>query len=324
MAISLQGMRFDRHYILRIGDTATPNGFKIDSSNYPSDMVPQLTFEVKKDTDSNPNETTLVLYNLSADTRAYLDKQNQNAELYAGYVHENEPPLIAKGVVVEVEHDLTSVDSKTTIKVFDGWRELKDTKLSISFEKGSTVQAIIKHIASAMSLPLNISKTCNDSKFKSGFSYSGSPAAALSKLCARAGLKWSIQDGAIQITNLNSNTQRRAITLSYKSGMIGSPKSVKLANRDIDEGDSNPESKRKKNSVTITSTKKERNGYEVTSLLLGQVNPGDLISVESIKTNCNGVYRVETVKHKGDYRNNWTTTLTIAEDDMYNYTYTPL
>lgn len=324
---SANGYRFNRHYIVKIGESDNPSGFIIDSSKYTPDMVPEIEFEVKKDNESNPNETKLVIYGLKPTTRAYLDKQNQNVELYAGYTNEGEPPLIAKGIIVNVQHELENPGCKSTITFFDGWKELKDTVLSISYEKGNTVHTIMKAIANKMGIVMNISKGAKNSTYKSGFSYSGSPAAALSKLCARAGLKWSIQDGALQITNLNSNTQRRAISLNSQSGLIGSPKAVKLANRDIDDdASSNPESKRKKNTVEIKSTKKERNGWDVKSLIIGYVNPSDLVNVTSTRTSCNGVYRVESLTHKGKYRSTdtWRTEMVIVEDDAFEYSFTPV
>lgn len=321
------GARFLRSYIVKIGSPANP-GFVLDSTKTAPRETMNIEFEIKKTHDDKPNEYKLTIFNLGPKTQEYLNTSELNVELYAGYTYESEPQLVATGVIVDVSHDNTTVTKKTEITFYDGWKELRDTIIKISYEKGSSVHSIMRAIASKMNFVVNFSKNCPDKTFKKGFSYTGSPDVALNKLAARAGLTWSIQNGAVYVTKINSNTQKSVVILNSGTGMIGSPVKQKLAKKTIDDDDKSEQTpkKEKKNTITIETKEKERSGWKVTSLLLPTILPADLVIVESDKTACNGTYRVESVVHKGsfDASKPFQTELVITEDEDYTYTYSKI
>lgn len=322
------GSRFIRNYMVRIGSEANP-GFVIDSRNQSALETLNIEFDIKKTHDEKPNEYKLTLFNLSPKSQEYLNTSELNVELYAGYDYETDPQLIAKGIIVDVSHNNTDVTKKSEITFYDGWKELRDTVIHISYEKGHSVHSIMRGIASTMKMVINFSKNCPDKTFKKGFSYTGSPDGALGKLCAKAGLTWSIQNGAIYVTKINSSTQKAVTILNANSGMIGSPIKQKLAKKTIDDDDNNKEQKPKKerkNTITIETKEKERTGWKVTSLLLPTILPADLVIIESTKTTASGTYRVESVQHKGsmDAGSVFQTELVVAEDEEFTYTYTKI
>lgn len=280
----------------------------------------QITFEVTREHTPDPNVTRIELYNLSDETRSQIEGYDTYVELYAGYETTGPPSLISSGFVVDSSTERRDAEQVTRIDVYDGWVPLRDTKISVSYKKGASAMQVIKGVASAMKARLSVSKGVTDHVYQSGFSFMGSPHSALTKACAAAGLKWSIQNGAIQITRLLHSTQRRAVVLSPGSGMIGSPERIY---KSAQEAQPQKSGKKRPQGVQVISTdpeKQKRRGWRVHSLLRAEINPGDLVVIESMSAS--GTYVAESVKHSGDYYGDrWTTEVELFEDQTGTYTY---
>ena len=73
--------RFLRNYRLQIGKKGETKGVSI--------VQPiRMSFDIEKTTESNPNESTIKIYNLSPATRALIEKPDMRCVLYAGYEEE--------------------------------------------------------------------------------------------------------------------------------------------------------------------------------------------------------------------------------------------
>ena len=174
-----------------------------------------------------------------------------------------------------------------------------------------------------MGCALSIAKGAPNYTWLSGFSYQGSAHGALTKACAAAGLKWSIQNGKIQVTQLLNSTQRQAAVINEGSGMIGSPERVyksaeQMQKKPLEKGEKRPE-----NTTNILSTnpdKQRRRGWRVKTLLRPDISPGDLVVVES--NTVTGTFMAEKVEHSGDFCDgDWATALELYEDTTGKYTY---
>ena len=79
------------------------------------------------------------------------------------------------------------------------------------------------------------------------------------------------------------------ILIDY-SGLIGHPEKIRDGARDK----AVPKNSRRKGR---TAQSEPRDGWKVHSLLLPQINPADIVKIES--ETVNDFFRVETVKHSG-------------------------
>ncbi|WP_429001139.1 phage protein [Stenotrophomonas maltophilia] len=262
----------------------------------------QIQFDVQKDAEEDPNVHSIRIYNLAPSTRKALEKPDLRAYLYAGYEEESGAILLAAGTVVDAFTRFDSPDVVTELAIADGYGELRDSAVSLSYGEGATSATIIQDVAGKMGLVLNMPRSLTARAWEHGFSFYGPARAALHKLCRGAGLEWSIQNQTLQVVATKGVTERSVVVLNAASGLIGSPERVREASREKDAGGGR----------TVRSERQRRDGWRVRSLLLPWLNPGDRVRMDSRQVK--GIWRVESVSHSGDYHGgDWTTDLHIVE-----------
>lgn len=313
---------FGKSYRILFGKGSSAKEF--NSKSGPNQPL-QIRFMVQKQHTPEPNGTKISMYNLNKESRAQCEEIDTFAELYAGYNDMGEPGLISAGYVVDAytRSDGQSGDVVTEIELYEGWLPLRDTVLSMSYKKGASAHQLIRSVASAMGCAVSIARGAPDYTWQSGFSYQGTAHGALTKACAAAGLRWSIQDGKLQVTQFLNSTQKKAALIGEGSGMIGSPeriyKSAGEAQRRYGGSEKRPE-----NSTTVVSNnpdKQKKRGWRVRSQLRSDVLPGDLVVIESSAVT--GTFMVDKLSHSGMFMGgDWTTTLELYEDTTGKYTYT--
>ncbi len=121
-----------------------------------------------------------------------------------------------------------------------------------------------------------------------GFSHHGAARIALGKATAAAGLSWSIQNQVLRVVKQHGATPRRAVVLAADSGLVGFPERfAQAASGKAAKGNA------------AGAVEKKLYGWKVKSLLLPQVNPSDVLKLESKQVN--GFFRVEKVRHSGEF-----------------------
>lgn len=293
--------RFDRTYRLVVG----PPGQQGREITPPI----HLTFDIKKDTDEQPNVHKIRVWNLARATRDAIVAPDNFMALYAGYAEEDGPILMAAGSVVfgYTFHD--GPDVITELEVRDGYVEIRDTVVSLGYGPGARASELLRGLARQMGLHLIMASDAPDRTWENGFSYYGAARTALHKIVAGTGLEWSIQNGELQIIAKRGTTPRTAIVLAADSGLIGHPERTREGARekakvkDLSSGDNK----------RITSARQQRDGWRVESLLLPQINPGDLVKLES--RSVEGWFRVDGLTHTGDWGGpgDWTTELELVD-----------
>lgn len=295
--------RFNRTYRLLIGKKGeTKNAILIEPPM-------RITFDVQKDVESEPNENSIKIYNLSAATRQAVEKPNLRCVLYAGYSEENEPTLLCSGDIATAYSYRENGDWITELFVLDGLIEIRDTAVSLGYAGGVSSQLILNDLATQMGLKLVAGEELAERQWSNGFSFYGAARTALNKIVAGTGLEWSVQNGELQVVNRAKTTRRQGVVLAADSGLIGSPERVREAARSkqADEKDKKNSKKQKK-----TTDKQAKDGWNVRSLLLPQINPADKVKIESVTVE--GWFRAESVKHTGDsHSGEWQTELHLVE-----------
>lgn len=292
--------RFDRVYRLLVGK---PNQKGVEI------VQPiRITFDVRKDTEEEPNDHTIRVYNLAAATRRSLEEPGLRCVLYAGYAEEGGPLLMASGSVVFAYTKFEQPDVVTELIVKDGYTEVRDTAISIGLGPGAQASAIIRDIARQMGLPLVMADDVADRRWQQGFSFYGAARTALHKVTQGTGLEWSIQNQQLQVVQRRGTTRRQAVVLAADTGLLGFPERTREAARekakvkDQTTGDN----------VNLVSAQQQRDGWRVQSLLLPTLNPGDLVKLES--KSVEAFLRVEGLQHSGDSAGgNWQTELQLVD-----------
>ncbi len=264
----------------------------------------QIQFDLEKDAEEDPNIHTIRVYNLKESTRKALEKPDLRAYLYAGYEEESGPILIAAGSVVDAFTRFASPDVITELSIADGYGELRDCAVSLSYGAGASSATIIEAVAKQMGLVLNMPRSIAPRVWEHGFAFYGPARGALHKVCGGAGLEWSVQNQTLQVVRSRGTTERSVVVLNAGSGLLGSPERVRQASREKETKEQRKaRGKRKRAKI---------DGWRVTSLLLPFINPGDRVKLDSREVK--GVWRVDAVAHTGDFHGGeWLTEMHLME-----------
>jgi hypothetical protein len=292
--------RFDKVYRLLVGRPGQ-KGVEITQPI-------RIGFKIEKTSSEQPNTFTFTIYNLAPQTRLSVEEPDMRCVFYAGYAEEYGPILTAAGAITQVDTSYKEPDVVTQLTARDGFIEIRDTAVSLSYGQGVQASAVIREIAKQMGLIPVMADDIPDGKLTHGFSFYGPARTALHKITRRTGLEWSVQNQQLQVIPLLGTTKRKAVVLSADSGLIGYPERNRVASQEIAIDKDQPAGDK----VKVTSTRPQRDGWTVTSLLLPQVNPGDLVKLESKLVT--DFFRVKSVTHSaGEKNDDWQSELELID-----------
>ena len=278
-------MLFDRVYRLLVGKKGESKGLEITEL--------RITFEIEKTAKKNPNKSSIKIYNLKKDTREELEKPDTRCLLYAGYKDDAGALLIFSGAVTFAWSKFELPDVITEFELGDGSVEIRDTTISVGYDKGVKSTQVLNDVSKKMGTPLTLPSDAPTRVWEHGLSHHGSARSLLDKVTKGTGLEWSIQNGNLQVIKSGMVTTRQGIVLSADSGMIGSPERERKSKDGTAEVKDTSAKK-----VDVKKATKTYDGWSVKTLLLPQLNPGDRVKLES--RSVNGVFRVQELKHRGD------------------------
>lgn len=293
--------RFNRTYRLLAGE-AGGSGVEIRPPIH-------ITFEVDKDAKEETNVHRISIWNLKKETRDRIVEPDTFVVLYAGYEEEDGPVLVAAGNVTFGYSYIDGPNWVTELELKDGYANVRDTVVSMGYGPGARASVIIRELARQMGLHLVMSNDAPDRTWQNGFSFYGAAYKALHKVVQGTGLEWSIQNAELQVIPRRGVTPRQAVVLSSDSGLIGYPERTRRGAQEK----ARVKDKRSGDNKDIVSAKQQIDGWRVESLLLPQLNPGDLVKLES--RTVEGWFRIEELRHTGDYGGNggWNTELQLVD-----------
>lgn len=235
-------------------------------------------FNVEKHLRKEPNSAKITVYNMSEDKRKSLegDKKQIPVQLEAGY--EDETFLIFLGFLDSARSERQGADWVTTIYSDDG-RKASRARSGISFKAGASYKKAAEDLAQKMDVGLGnliekIGTALNldflGNKSDSGLVPKGKAQDALEKILNASGFTHSVQDGEIEVRELNKPLfpATEAVTLNRSSGLVDTPS--------ID--------------------KKGR--IEARALMINGLSPGHAVKVES--NTANGIWLIDSVLFSGD------------------------
>jgi hypothetical protein len=232
-----------------------------------------------------PNTCSLKMWNLGVSTQQQIAASAGTpgivpAVISAGYFGHR--ATVFNGQLRAANTVTNGDDSITELTTGDGDHALQQ-RLNLSFGKGATSSQVLQAIISALgvgagnlqnAIALLNASPIGGQLYARGLAMKGSAAEAMTDLCRSAGLAWSIQDGALQVTQLGQPLPGESLLLDSGHGMVGSPT--------VD-------------TMGILS---------VTTAMIPGVVPGLTVSIQG--SHLQGTYRVIGVETEGDnFENRW-------------------
>ena len=253
---------------------ARPSGYFTQANNATVISALRVQFEVKKSRRKEPNTCSITVSNLNADSRAALAIKPLHVRLDAGY--DDNLGRLFTGDMRWSESVKFETDWETKIEVGDGERAYRHARVNRSYEGGVTARVLLAECASALALPLppTAHLTELDTQYVSGFSLHGPAQRELTRILDPLDIRWSIQDGRLQLERERDARGEPAIVVSPDTGLIGGPSFGSPA---------------EKGKPAVLSFR---------MLLFPALTPGGLVRVES--RNISGTFKLDRVLHVGD------------------------
>jgi len=280
MAIQLTPAgEYGRHVRVTVGPVAGGDAKTWSSDSMQSvapDIPPSLvngvriSFDLKRDAASEPSQGSVKIYNLSASSRAWLQAEGLQVGIEAGY-GETLRSLFS-GDIADVWHEKQGVDWVSTIEAGDGEASYRDARIMFSGAPGISRRRVFDELARSLGVPTGYIASVAETSYRTGVTLAGSARQYLDELCEELDLRWSIQDGALQVIESAGATADEAFVVSASSGLIG-----RSSLRRADNGTA---------------------GVRFKVRLNGLLNPGRAVVLEDGDNT--GTYVVEKVSHKGD------------------------
>jgi hypothetical protein len=227
-----------------------------------------IKFSVKKTGDSSPNSLELTIINLCDDSRSFI-KKKMAITLEAGY--EDNSGVIFKGTIEKLSNTKPGTEWITKINSKDGIKVLRGKILSKSFGPGTSIETVIKYVATELTTSLGVTlgtiKGLSKEKFNQGRSLSGDVKSELDNLCKLSKVEWQINDNVLDIVPIGKASNTTAIRLDLTSGLLGAVETVET-------------------------------GDKIKSYLIHSLNPTNIVDIQS--NTRKGFHIVKNLTHTGD------------------------
>jgi len=247
----------------------------------------RIRFKVEKNLGKEPNKCVIKISNLSAHTRAQLEKLPMRVMLHAGY--DGVLKLLFTGNLRQTFSEREDrTDIVTTLYVGDGLRAYAHARMNRTYRPPITVKQVLTDAARSMGLqlPPEINQSVElRQALTSGISMHSPTREVLTRLLAPYNYHWSIQNGQLVILRDEEVRKNAPVLVNQSTGLINSPKST---------GPPKPRS-----STTAPTTKSQpRSEIKFQSLLYPDLLPGQQALVQSEFLDVR--LKVLEVTHEGD------------------------
>jgi hypothetical protein len=246
----------------------------------------QVIFKVDRSNSSSPNTGEIVVYNAPRELIGLM-KKNQGKlpilSLKAGFDTDAVLPELFKGVVESVKETDNGVNHMLSMKLSDGGSNVREYTTKRTYRKGTNVDTIVEELIEDSGLAIGPIYKLNK-QIASPKSFSGSAHTHLRAIAELYGLNFSIQNGLATLVPSFAGTSAEVVEVNVDTGMVGSP-SLGTTPANLSKDGTIP-----------------KEGFKVKTLMNGNIVPENFVKITSEEVN--GTYKVESVKHVGDYEGN--------------------
>ena len=228
-----------------------------------------LEFEIPFDDNLEANEGEIIVYNLSANTRAQL-KKGAKIRIEAGF--QNDMGVIFDGYITKVSAARDKTDLVTSIKIKDDIQE-KNT-LNLSYGSGTKASYILRDLVNRTGLTIGWFEIKRDHSYENSVTVDDTLESALRQYSEVCGVSTFVSNGVLYCCNLDNFIENGSVNfeISEETGMIGSPQPF-TEESEADNGE------------TVVYE-----GYEIEMLLQHRIAAGSVVKVDAeILTNGNTV-----------------------------------
>lgn len=209
---------YGRRYRITVSDS---NGNAFDVSQL------RCTFSIIKTMMMEPNSSQIVIYNLNAETENSIIMNGARVTVEAGY-EGNQFGLIFDGDILQtVRGKEDSATYELTIIALDSDKAINFDLANYSILKGQTARAIIEHIVNNAKNPVSLGsisdELSNSSQLTRGKVLFGKFSDYLRQIAQSNNSHFYIENGQVNIINMNDLPDGEIYDLSPSSGLIGTP-----------------------------------------------------------------------------------------------------
>jgi len=259
----------------------TPTGqfgrvVKIQTGTLTVDNSLDVEFDVPFDDDTEANEATIRIYNLTKRTIG-LFAVDKEISITAGYAKDT--GVIFSGVISSVKTKWSGQDKVTTITAIDS-QDLKERDVeSISFGKGTKASYILKTLVSKLKLPVAVFSIKKDHTYTQAQTVSGGLMSAIKTYAEVCGTSAYINKRKVYVRPLSEGDDL-GFAVSVDTGLLDSPEEF------VEESETTQDKK--------TETKVTK-GVKFKMLLEHRVTTAGIIQLKSREHS--GKYRVREGRH---------------------------
>lgn len=181
-----------------------------------------IEFGVPFDNDPEPNEATVIIYNLTFDTINRI-KKDDLLTVEAGY--RGDTGIILSGRVSGIETRFEGAERVTTVHVLDGPSFSESQKVSKAYKQGIKASAILRDLVAALNMGEAVLQLPEDKTYAGGYTVNDKTVDAIKNIAADLGISFYISKGKPYIRSIHEADDIR-FTLSPETGMIGSPEPI--------------------------------------------------------------------------------------------------
>lgn len=274
-----------------------------------------LSFSVEKTASAEPNTLTLHVLNLSDETRRAIVEAGKGTpvRLEAGYV--TGKSVIFLGEVRKAHIERTGPDLALVVEAAEGAQAYLSARVNRAYPPGARVATVIRDLVTALGVGAgNSADVAPADTYARGAVVSGSAARELTGVLRSYGLRWSIQNGTLQVQGTTRSTanhpeSREAFLAAWRAQIAALP----VAQRPAEQARLDRFIRQNTVTTTVTATSVVLNTEtglvgtpevdadgtaKVTMLMIPDVYPGRTLRVES--TTLTGSYRIERCTYTGD------------------------
>ncbi len=244
-----------------------------------------VSFKIERSTARAPGTAEIRLWNLAPTTRAAVEA-GQVIILRAGY---EDPPRLFRGDIRGAYSERVGLtDRVTVVSARDGGHAYSTARISRSYAPGTRVATVLRDVVADLDIGegnlgdflSGFAFTNSAQTFPDGFVAAGPARRVLDGLLRGAGLRWSVQSGALQIQDRGGAISGRSVLLASDSGLLESPAWDETGRR----------------------TSGRRGFVTAKSLIQADLEPGRAVRVESEAVT--GDFEIRSVTFTGDTRGN--------------------
>lgn len=213
---------FQRAYRLNVG------GIEIDASTGVGLETLRIAFSVERDVKRHPNNCEIRVYNLTRTHRAELAKQpSVRVRLEAGYV--GDLGTIFDGDLRSARTRREGTEFVTSVSGGDGESKIRSARINKTFAAGTPVATVISELGKALGVGAGNLKDFAGAQLLNGsktltrpLTLHGQVFDELEHMTRSCGLRWSVQDSALQLREAGLPVgDRQGPLLRPDSGLIG-------------------------------------------------------------------------------------------------------